>query len=106
MPTQLAQMGTVAKTQARAQQATQPATGFQEQQSKDESLKTQRVKETEKTADSKIDPDEDRRRERRRRRRRKLQQRRPAGRFTTDSENDPKTAEEDEDLGSLIDMRA
>lgn len=104
MPTQLAQMGSVAKTQARAQQAAQPATGFQEQQDRDEHLKAQRVKETEKSARNRVDPDEDRRKERRRRRRRKLADR------ELDENAEARLADEEtgeeEELGRLIDMRA
>jgi len=106
MPTQLAQIGAVAKSQARTQQAAQPAANFQEQQAKDDSLKTQRVKETEKSGDSKIDPDADRRKERRQRRQKKQQMRSLEGDADRDQQNDGNSEEEEEELGRLIDMRA
>ncbi len=105
MPTQLAQIGSVAKTQARNQQAAQPATNFHEQQDKDDSLKAQRVKETEKAQQQKVDPDEDRRRERRKRRQQKqaLQALEESG---PDALHNDEENPEEEELGRLIDMRA
>ncbi len=99
MPTQLAQIGSVAKTQAKAQQAAQPATNFDEQLAKEDSLKAQRVKETQEAGKSKINPDEDRRQKRKKRRRQKKL--RAAEEKRIDSQE-----EEEEELGMLVDLRA
>jgi len=107
MPTQLAQLGSVAKTQARAQQAAQPSTSFSEQLDKKESLKVQRVKETQKAEKSKINPDDDRRKKRKKKRQEKRIRQQ-----MTDSENqeieEAPTDEEnsEEEIGLLVDLRA
>ncbi len=97
MPTQLAQMGSVAKSQAQAQQAAQPATNFDEQLAKKDALKTQRVKETQNAEKSRINPDEDRRQKRRKRRRQKK---------LKDAEKNLVNSAEDEELGMLVDLLA
>lgn len=105
MPTQLAQMGSVAKTQSQTQQAAQPATNFQEQQAKEDSLKVQRVQESEKAAKNKVDPDADRRRERRRKRQQKRTLAKlEEGNFDNLLEKTPEG--EEEEVGLLVDLRA
>lgn len=97
MPTQLAQLGSVAKTQAQAQQASQPATSFDEQLAQKDALKAQRVKEAKEAEKGRIKPDEDRRQKRKKRRKNKKRQ---------DAEQDLETSQEDEELGLLVDLRA
>ena len=107
MPTQLAQLGSVAKTQAKVQQASQPATSFSEQLDKKDSVKTQRVKEAQKAEKGHINPDEDRRQKRKKKRLRKKhlqnladEQNRENGELLVDEENS------EEDIGMLVDLRA
>ncbi len=97
MPTQLAQMGSVAKTQAQAQQAAQPATNFDEQLAKKDALKSQRVKETQNAEKSHVDPDGDRRQKRKKRRRQKK---------LLNAEKEQEKSPEEEELGLLVDLRA
>ncbi len=107
MPTQLAQLGSVAKTQARALQASQPATSFSEQLDKKDALKTQRVKEVQKTEKGRINPDEDRRQRRKKKRLEKKNQKNLAdgenpenGELLVEDENN------EEEIGMLVDLRA
>jgi hypothetical protein len=109
LPTTLAQMGSVAKTQAKGQQAATQVTPFSDQLKQDDDLKVQRVKETEETAQQKIDekqknPDK---RKRRRLNRNRKQLADGAGEEANEDEQE-NPAEEDPDgeqLGILIDMR-
>jgi hypothetical protein len=74
--TNIAQLGNVARSQAKGQQAQQSATTFSEKVDKQEELRVQRVKETDKTEKQKINPDgEDRRKRRRQRRKRAREER-------------------------------
>lgn len=109
LPTTIANLGTVAKTQAKGQQAAQPTTPFAEQMDKNDDLKVQRVKETEQAAKKKIDPDAentDKRKRRRRRRNRKLieAQERESNRDQTETDADQDEPVE-ESIGCLIDLR-
>ncbi len=107
MPTQLAQIGSVAKTQARVQQAAQPASPFSEQLEKNDELKAQRIKEAKEAEKSKVDPDEDRRqRRKKRRRRKKLLQGRPEGEQPKSQAEDLEKDDNEEELGLLVDLRA
>lgn len=108
LPTTLAQMGSVAKTQAKGQQAATQTTPFADQLKKDDDLKVQRVKETEEATQQKIDPkqeNQDKRQRRRLKRHRKHlanaenEPESPAG---DGDEDDPDNAEQ---LGVLIDLR-
>ena len=114
LPTTLAQMGNVAKTQARGQQSPPQVTPFSEQKDGQEELKVQRVKETaeaEKNRLSRRDEEKDKRKRRRLRRTRKK------GKLSGDqSLGNPETADhrdedsrepnsEEEMLGGLIDLR-
>jgi len=95
LPTTLAQMGSVAKTQARGQQSAPQVTPFSEQKTDKEELRIQRVNkssETEKSRVTRQDEEKDRRKRRRLRRSRKKEQR---GQQET----------EEEQIGSLIDTR-
>ena len=115
LPTTIAQMGNVAKSQARGQQAAQPTAPFAEQLDKNEDLKVQRVKETNEAEKRRIDPDEerkDKRKRRRLRRNRKRFDREAAGEHEAeqqeqDGASNPEEAEEAETVepGTLIDMR-
>ncbi|MCP4292333.1 MAG: hypothetical protein GY780_10940 [bacterium] len=105
LPTQLSQMGSVAKNQARAQQAALPTTKFDDKVEKEDALKAQRVKEAEKASKKKIDADEDRRQKRRKRRQNKMIQK---GKFEMEDElvESEQEKEEDEEVGLLVDLRA
>ena len=78
LPTTIAQLGSVAKTQSRAQQQAQNVTPFKDQLDKREELKVQRVKQTEAADHRRIEAEDDapdKRQRRRQRRERKLQRR-------------------------------
>jgi len=116
LPTTLAQMGSVAKTQARTQQAAPQVTPFSEQKDEKNELKVQRVKETTKAEKSRVaaDQDEKDKRKRRRLKRHRLRFTRsaddtyPGPDQGTDQEDDgPEQGipQEEETLGCLIDMR-
>lgn len=107
MPTQLAQLGSVAKTQARVQQASQPATSFTDQLDKKDDLKPQRVKEMQEIQKSQMNPDEDRRKKRKKKRLEKKNSR------ELDSGEHPETEDfvqdeenPEEEIGLLVDLRA
>ncbi|MBU8869847.1 MAG: hypothetical protein KOO60_03120 [Gemmatimonadales bacterium] len=109
LPTTIAQMGSVAKTQAKVQQPAQQGAPFAEQLEKNDELKVQRVKETQEAEQQKIKADEDRK-DRRQQRKRKRNQKRidrlqkeNAGSETT--EQPELSKEEQEKLGALIDLR-
>lgn len=103
LPTTLAQLGNVAKAQARASSQPQPATPFAELQDQKGELQARRVQQTEQAqADHRVD---DRQRELdKRQRRRQRRQERQETRGAADGPGD-----EDENatpLGHLIDLRA
>lgn len=107
IPQSIAQMGSVAKTQAKSQpNQAQQVTPFAEQLEKQDELKVQRVQETRETEQKKIDREEENR-DRRRRRREKRQRKMLA---REDEEAAPgELAVEDEEIesiGALIDTRA
>lgn len=107
LPTTIAQMGSVAKTQAKAQQPAQQVTPFSEQPDKKEELKVQRVKETPEAEQGKINPDEERRD---RRQRRKLKRQRKLLADDGETEEQENSSEESDENqegpGTLIDLRA
>jgi len=95
LPTTLAQMGSVAKTQARGQQSSPQVTPFSEQKADREELRIQRVKETSETEKSRVarqDEEKDKRKRRRLRRSRKKEER-------------GQKEKDEEAIGSLIDTR-
>ena len=95
LPTTLAQMGNVAKTQARGQQSSPQVTPFSEQKADGDELRIQRVKETSETEKSRVkrqDEEKDKRKRRRLRRSRKKEER-----------GQQETGEET--IGSLVDTR-
>ena len=107
MPTQLAQLGSVAKTQARAQQAAQPSTSFSDQVDKKDSLKAQRVAETQKAEKSRISPDEDRRQKRKKKRHKKRDRKNLDEQGNLDDEIQTQDDENtEEEIGLLVDLRA
>ena len=59
LPTTLAQMGSVAKTQARGQQTAPQVTPFSEQKDEQNELKIQRVKEATKAEKSRVAADQE-----------------------------------------------
>ena len=107
LPTTIAQMGNVAKTQARGQQSAVPVTPFSEQMDKEEALKIQRVKETAAAEKNRVNPDESREDKRKRRRlrrnRKQLEQHDETEEASDDTEEDANP--EEEQLGCLIDLR-
>lgn len=109
LPTTLAQMGTVAKAQARGQQGTQQAVPFHEQRDKKDDLKVQRVHEAKAAEKGRIEPDEDRRDKRQRRRlRRALRRSGPAedeNEGTQPGQGGTDATEDESTLGVTIDLR-
>jgi RecA/RadA recombinase len=108
LPTTIAQMGSVAKTQAKGQQAAQPAAPFAEQIDKKDDLKIQRVKESQKAEQQAINPDQenekDKRRRRRLRRNRKYLDVSQEQELEEASQQDTEK-EDQEQMGRLIDLR-
>ena len=103
LQTNLAQLGNVAKTQAKSQQSPHTTTPFSEQVAKQDELKTQRVKQTEQTEKRQVDPEAERDRRRRRRLRRKAQKHRRDANETTGE--DDENSDDQAAVGGLIDTR-
>lgn len=109
LPTTLAQMGSVAKTQAKAQQSGQPVSPFHDQRDKKDELRVQRIRETEKPNQDRVDPDADRRDKRQRRRdnRHQKTQEKAAGDGEDGGANPGQEQDQEpETLGAMIDLRA
>lgn len=105
LPTTLSQMGSVAKTQAKGQQAQTQVTPFSEQMKRDEELRVQRVSQTEGTQQEKIDANQENP-DKRQRRRLKRQQKRLGEAAEADlAEAEDEEESEGDRLGVLIDMR-
>ena len=106
LPTSIAQMGQVAKTQAKGQQQSQPVTPFSEQQGTKEELRVKRVKETDATEHRRVDPEDDARDKRQRRRKRR--RRKILARNTDPADQDSEETKDGapEAVGALIDLRA
>jgi len=114
LPTTLAQMGNVAKTQARGQQSSPQVTPFSEQKDNQEELRIQRVNETMETDKNRVtrqDEEKDKRKRRRLKRNRK-KTRGQVGPGLKEGENPDATKRDgsqgeldEETLGSLIDLR-
>ncbi len=108
LPTTIAQMGSVAKTQARGQQGAQQAHPFADQLDKKDDIKVKRVKQTQKTDQQKINPDEEKDHRQRRREKRKEKK------FATQEAEDMLEALQEEEgdqpdgekVGTLLDLRA
>ena len=114
LPTTLAQMGSVAKTQARGQQTSPQVTPFSEQKDGQEELRIQRVNETTEAEKNRLirqDEEKDKRKRRRLKRTRKkgYHSKEKPGRGHQDPDTvDPEQStreNEGEVLGSLIDLR-
>lgn len=107
LPTTIAQLGNVAKTQSRVQQQGQNVTPFKDQLDRQEDLKVQRVKQAEAADHRRIETDEespDKRQRRRQRRERKL-----LARDRSDGKpgaEDGADLQDQETVGVLIDLRA
>jgi len=109
LPTQIVQLGTVAKTQSRAQQQAQATTPFKDQLERREELHVQRVNQTEAADHRRIEAEQEEPDKRRRRRLRREQKaaERAADDDGPDRDGDgPGTDDDAEKLGSLIDLRA
>lgn len=109
LPTTLAQMGSVAKTQAKGQHSQVQVTPFSEQMNKDEELRVQRVKQMDEARQDEVDADKENPDKRRRRRLNRQRKRLKDGAeldFEPDGDESEDDAEGDaERLGVLIDMR-
>jgi hypothetical protein len=105
LQTNLAQLGNVARSQAKGQQAQQNVTPFAEQTDRKDELRIQRVKETEQASKGRIDPDADRRRERRRRRRERLAENRRLAAERGENAETETEADVEIQLGRLVDTR-
>ncbi|MEZ4388740.1 MAG: hypothetical protein R3D98_14450 [Candidatus Krumholzibacteriia bacterium] len=99
LQTNLAQMGNLAKAQARNPGSTQGPSVAQELQKQDVTS-VEKVREIEKAEQDAVDPDQERERERRRRQRPK------AGADDADEPDDEENAERAQGLGGLIDIKA
>ena len=109
LPTTISQMGSVAKTQARGQQAAQQTTPLTEQLAKSEQLKVRRVGETGEAEKRSVDPDAEKQDKRQQRRLRRQRKRRAAEKREEDANRDDAAQDGDADperIGSLIDLRA
>lgn len=110
LPSTIAQMGTVAKTQARGQ-ATQQAHPADLRRQEQDEIKVERVKETEKGEKSRINPEDSKKDKRRQRRiKRHLGKQGPQDQGDTPSQEDNPdpheiTDDTQEPLGSLVDCR-
>lgn len=106
IPTSLAQMGNVAKSQARSQNTTAPATPFAEQMGKKEELKVQRVKETQDSAEAKVTrekEEKDNRKRRRLNRQKKNLTQDPD--LTKEQASEEEEDSQEEEIGCLLDLR-
>lgn len=109
LPTSIAQMGSVAKTQAKTQQTAQPVTPFADQLDKKDELKVQRVKETLKTEQEKVDPDQEREKGKDKRRRRRMRRKGKNLGLNAEApengEDSPENEESAEKVGTVLDLR-
>jgi hypothetical protein len=102
LQTALAQLGNLARSQAKSQQSPQATVPAAEQLAQQEALKTQRVKRADAVAKRRIDPDAEDDRRRRRRLKRKARKREREDGATPDAADDePGQAA----VGGLIDTR-
>ena len=106
LPTSIAQMGQVAKTQAKGQQQAQPVTPFSVQQDQKEELRVKRVKETDPTENRRVEGENDNRDKRQRRRKRRRQKILARNGAPADQENEDTTDGATETVGALVDLRA
>jgi hypothetical protein len=106
IPTSLAQMGSVAKSQAQSQNTTAPASSFAEQMGKEDELKVQRVKEAQESAEAKVKRENE---EKDKRKRRRLNRQRKT--LADEDDSNEKSGVEDnedceqEEIGCLLDLR-
>ena len=105
LPTTLAQMGSVAKTQARGQQTSPQVTPFSEQKDEKNELKIQRVKEATKAEKSRVAADQQEKDKRKRRRLKRLRNKFTRQADENGDQSEQTTTEDEEKLGCLIDMR-
>ena len=105
LPTTLAQMGSVAKTQAKGQQTATQTVPFSDQLNKDDDLKVQRVKETDEATQRKIDANAEK--PDKRKRRRLNRNRKQLSEESEEDQGAEKAGDQPEspELGVLIDMR-
>ena len=99
LPTTIAQMGTVAKVQAKGQTTLTQAAPFSEQLADKDELQVERIKESDESAEQQLNPD---RKNSDKRKRRRLKRKRKELADNVDEEQESET----DGLGILIDMRA
>ena len=106
LPVSIAQMGSVAKTQAQGQQAAQQTRPLDTRKEQQEAFKVDRVRETEKSEKGRVDPDEERL-DKRQKRRLKRSRKKLAGEGDDRAETSShtRTDEKTEELGTLVDCR-
>jgi hypothetical protein len=114
LPTTLAQMGSVAKTQAKGQQVSPQVTPFSGQKEDEEEIRVQRVKETTSAEKNRVTGESE---EKDKRKRRRLKRNSRNGKPGEEGSSDPTKGEMDqeadkessegelEQLGALIDLR-
>ena len=114
LPTTVAQLGTVARTQAKAQQAAPQVTPFSGRKDADEEIQVRRVKETTESEKGRVtrqDEEKDKRKRRRLRRRARRDRENETAGESPDSSGKQQVSEadqgenEEEQLGALIDLR-
>ncbi len=105
IPTSLAQMGNVAKSQAQSQNTTAPATSFSEQMGKQDELKVQRVNETRESEETKVKREKEEMDKRKRRRLNRKRKTLKENDFNSKSESEEDQDIEIEELGCLLDLR-
>jgi hypothetical protein len=112
LPTTLAQLGNVARTQAKAQQAAPQVTPFSGRKDADEEIQVSRVKETTESEKGRVtrqDEEKDKRKRRRLRRRARREAEDATAEKSPDGpglkQDDEADQNEEEQLGALIDLR-
>lgn len=98
-------MGSVAKTQARSQQASTQTLPFADQLNKDDELMVQRVAETEEAARQSIDANRENPDKRKRRRLKRNRRQLADGAGDAETASQDESAADGEQLGILIDLR-
>lgn len=105
LPVSIAQMGSVAKTQAQGQQAAQQTRPLDSRKEQQETFQVQRVKETGEPEKGRIQPDEDSLDKRQKRRLKRDRKRRAEAREQELEVASRRAEEAGEEIGTLVDCR-
>ncbi len=105
LPTTLAQLGHVAKAQAKGQQGNQPVAPFSEQLEKENELRVRQVEETKQAEQGRINADEKQEKDRRRRRRMRRKKRQAAADRAAGNQERQSESDTLDGVGGLIDTR-